>query len=335
MSNRLTFSLASLILVCALVLGAGFVDEAHAQADFGTASIADQVYTEAIEITDLVLPTATNADGYTLEPTAGTGTGALTGFDGLSFDATTRTISGTPTVAANRLLFTYTAVDDDGDNAVLTFTIEVKANTAPAFADNADIDDQVIKIGKDINITNLPEATDDDDGDTIHYNLSFADSGGLPAGMLFDPIRRQIFGRVSAAGVAGQHSLAYTAEDLANNVATIEFVVTVEVDAEPTFGNETIPDMVFKVGEVIEDKFLPEATDTNTGDELTHTLAPSLPAGLEYIQSARLLRGTPTAVKAKTEYTYTVTDPDGNTAELTFNLTVRTDPCVCGLGKHS
>ena len=66
-------------------------------------------------------------------PAASAGTGALTYSlspalpTGLTFDATTRTISGTPTVAATETTYTYTATDasDPPDTASLTFTLTV------------------------------------------------------------------------------------------------------------------------------------------------------------------------------------------------------------------
>ena len=66
-------------------------------------------------------------------PAASAGTGALTYSlspalpTGLTFDATTRTISGTPTTASTETTYTYTATDtsDPPDTASLTFTLTV------------------------------------------------------------------------------------------------------------------------------------------------------------------------------------------------------------------
>ena len=48
--------------------------------------------------------------------------------------------------------------------------------------------------------------------------------------------------------------------------------------------------------------------------------------------STRLLSGTPSATKVQTTRTYTVTDGDGDTAALSFMLTVKVDtnPCLTG-----
>lgn len=64
-------------------------------------------------------------------PEASGGTGELTYSvsalpEGLSFDAVTRTITGTPTAATDGAVdVVYTATDEDGTTDTLTFTITV------------------------------------------------------------------------------------------------------------------------------------------------------------------------------------------------------------------
>ena len=317
MSNRLTFSLVSLVLIFALTFSAAFVDEAQANADFEGKTISDKVFTEDIDVGTITLPTAKNADSYRLTDLP----------SGLSFDATARTITGDAEEPSGRSVYTYTAVDDDANDATLTFTIEVKANKAPKFATDAEIKDLVLKIGIDAEpLVDFPTATDPDAGDELTYSLD----GTLPNGVQFDPFQQRFVGRPTTENTSSV-GYTYTATDRDSNTATLTFNITaVEANAKPTFGTgatrESIANMTLKVDEAIKDTFLPPATDANTGDELTYTLPGTLPTGLEYIESARLLRGTPTAVKAETEYTYTVTDPDGNTDELKFKITVRADP---------
>ena len=82
-------------------------------------AIDDQSYTQNTAIATLALPTATGGDGvltYALSPSPP---------DGLTFDASGRTITGTPTVVTAETSYTYTATDEDGDTATVTFTITV------------------------------------------------------------------------------------------------------------------------------------------------------------------------------------------------------------------
>ncbi len=90
---------------------------------FGDATIADQSYTKDVAIKALTLPQATGGSGvitYSLSP-------ALPA--GLSFDSSTRTISGTPTAASAKTAYTYTATDGT-DSVTLSFSVEVTEGMA-------------------------------------------------------------------------------------------------------------------------------------------------------------------------------------------------------------
>ena len=88
-------------------------------------------------IADWVLPEASDGDGELTYSVL-----ALPA--GLEFDASTRTLGGTPTEATDgAVAVTYTATDDDDDTATLTFTIAIlEEGTVPIFAADASIDDQ-------------------------------------------------------------------------------------------------------------------------------------------------------------------------------------------------
>ena len=86
---------------------------------FGTVTIADQNYEASTAISPLTLPAAIGGNGaltYSLAPNV----------PGLSFDATTRQLTGTPTTVGTYAM-TYTVTDDDGDVDSLGFTITVEA----------------------------------------------------------------------------------------------------------------------------------------------------------------------------------------------------------------
>ncbi len=94
-------------------------DDANTTPDFGTLTIADHNWPKDVEIAPLTLPVATGGNGalaYSLSP----GLPA-----GLNFDATTRTVSGTPTASQALALYTYTVTDADGSTASLTFNLVV------------------------------------------------------------------------------------------------------------------------------------------------------------------------------------------------------------------
>ena len=95
-------------------------------------------------------------------------------------------------------------------------------------------------------------------------------------------------------------------------------------DAMPTFGNATVADQTWIVN-VITTRTLPEAAG---GDgALTYHLTPSPPAGMTYTASTHTLSGTPTTSAGTVAYTWTATDADGDTADLSFGITVT--PAFC------
>ena len=69
---------------------------------------------------------------------------------------------------------------------------------------------------------------------------------------------------------------------------------------------------------------LPAATGGDSGATFTYTLTPALPTGLRFNARTRKITGYPTANTTRAEYTYTVTETDGDKASLKFDLWVRT-----------
>ena len=95
---------------------------------FAGITVLPQVYFQGATLPGPVLPAALGGDApirYTLDP-------ALP--PGLTFDAATRAISGTPTETLASTVFTYTAVDTDSDTASLTFTLSVSTISLDADA---------------------------------------------------------------------------------------------------------------------------------------------------------------------------------------------------------
>ena len=93
---------------------------------FGTTTIPDQTYTVGTAIPTLQLPAASGGNSpltYTVTP-------ALPA--GLTFAATTRQLTGTPTTATGATTYTYTVTDADQDTATLTFALTVVDPNLPA-----------------------------------------------------------------------------------------------------------------------------------------------------------------------------------------------------------
>ena len=276
------------------------------------AEVDDQTYTAGTAIDDLVLPAASG------------GTGALTYSilsvlpAGLSFDASTRTISGTPSAATDGAVeVTYLVTAEGGAAAVLTFSITVNAGISSSFgfADNAAIADQTYTAGAAIAPLVLPAAS----GGTgaLTYRLV-----GLPAGLSFDASTRMLSGTPSAA-TDGAVEVTYLVADEGGSLDLLTF--SIKVNPGLVFGNFGFGKVVptashdeakireFVVGQRVESLALPAASGGTA--PLTYSLSPALPAGLTFDVATRTIAGTPRAA-SETVYTYTVTDANGASASL-------------------
>ena len=255
----------------------------------------------------ITLPTATGGDEaltYALTP-------ALP--SGLTFDATTRELSGTPGEIMDETEYTLTATDTDGDATTLTFTLAVVEDRLPSFSDSTRVAAQRHEQGTAIAPLTLPTATGGDEA------LTYALTPALPSGLTFDATTRVLSGTPQEALDATEYTL--TATDADGDVATLTFTLAVIADRLPAFGDGTrIAAQRYFIGGNVR-VTLPEATG---GDgTLVYILLPALPKGLRFDSVTHTISGTPSKVLTETEYTLSAFDADGDFASLTFTLEVQ------------
>jgi len=186
------------------------------------ATIADWSYAVGTELVSLVLPEATGGVGdltyrVSVLPT------------GLSFDAATRTISGTPTEATDgEVTVIYTATDRNGNAARQTFTIAIRAAAAAvlAFAEGAAIADQTYTAGTAIADLVLPEAMGGA-GDLRYQVLT------LPAGLSFDGATRTLSGTPTDTTNCAVE-VTYMVTDRNRDAAALTFSITVNALERPS-----------------------------------------------------------------------------------------------------
>ena len=284
---------------------------------FGDATTPAQTYIAGLAIEPLTLPAATGGNGaitYTLTPA----------IPGLTLDAATGVLTGTPTTVAVATMYTYTAGDTDGttgsgDEDTLMFSITVEANTVPAFSVTS-ITNQSYLADSVITPLTLPLATGGN-GAPITYSLV----GALPAGLTFD-------GAASPPTITGTPTtpaaatVVYAANDGDSDMTltdevTLTFTITIIADTAPAFAVPSIPDRFFFLNEVVA-LTLPAATNGNGAS--TYTLTPTLPAGLTFNATARTITGTASTPATAQTFTYTALDTDADTATLTINIGVDT-----------
>ena len=313
------------------------------------ASIANLSLTRNAAMTAVTLPAASAGNGpttYNISP-------ALPA--GLSFDASTRVLSGTPTEISASATYTYAAWDGDDNTAdsdqdTLTFTIVVAAepDSAPSFGSSTIAN---LSLTQNTAIPSpgvtLPAATGGNGA------LTYALSPALPDGLSFTASTRVLSGTPTQA--AAEATYTYTVSDSDNNTAAsdeaaLTFTITVVAASQPPTDPPTDPpptdppsredtapafadgariaDLSLTQNTALTAVTLPAASGGNGA--LAYAITPALPAGLSFTASTRVLSGTPTQTAAEARYTYTVSDGDANTAAsdtdtLTFTITVSED----------
>ena len=332
-----------------LSFGDSEAPEATSLAFADGASVADVMSTAGAAITSVELPAAAGGTGdisYSVSDLPA----------GLAFDATTRTISGTPAEVSEQTEVTYTATDGAGATAALTFSITVNLPlsfgdseavapepepapeaTSLAFADGASVADVMSTAGTAITSVELPAAA----GGTGDISYSVSD---LPAGLAFDATTRTISGTPAEVSEQTVVEVTYTATDGAGATAALTFSITVNLPLSfggfagkvnaagkviPTASHDgaEIRAFVVGVGQRVEDLVLPAGTGGTAPH--TYSLSPALPAGLSFDAATRTISGTPMA-EAEPVYTYAVTDANGASA----TMQIQTLPAVFALANN-
>ena len=227
----------------------------------------------------------------------------------MSFSASTRVLSGTPTATQSAATYTYKVRDRNGDEATDEFTIAVEEDTSPTLAATSDqswFKDAAVSL-------TLPAASNGNE--PLTYTLT----GTLPTGVSFSASTRVLSGTPTATQSAETYT--YKVRDRDGDEATDVFTIAVAIDSQPSL--PAVGDRNWVKGDVTK-KWLPEANSGNT--PLTYTLSGTLPTGMTFDASTRLISGTPSAAQTAKSYTYKVRDADGDEATSKFSITVVTDP---------
>ncbi len=179
---------------------------------FGAATVADQTLSRDKAMPVLALPEASGGDGpltYAIAPALPTG---------LSLDMATRTVSGAPYAQQAATTYSWTASDEDGDSASLSFSIAVEYDFQLSFG-VATVANRTFTQGAAITAFTLPKATGGNGA------LSYALTPDLPAGLMLDMATRTVSGTPTAALAATIYS--WTATDADGDTASLEFSIEV------------------------------------------------------------------------------------------------------------
>ena len=252
------------------------------------------------------LPTAeTNLENVVYALSNNTGVGVTTGLGipGMSYNPTTRVLSGTPSRNASTDL-RYSATADGLTTAVLfSFTVQedAVADTDPVLPD---IPNYMGSVQNYVDIQ-LPPAIGGNP--PLDYTLT-----GLPATLTYSRITRRIRG---VPEVAQTYPLVYTVTDTDRDTDSKNFSLQIQSRANQRPILPSIRDRNVIVNEMA-DILLPSATG---GDPpLTYTLT-GLPSTLAFNSNTRDITGTPRLIEDY-QLTYRVEDNDGDFDQEVFTL---------------
>ncbi|WP_331345210.1 putative Ig domain-containing protein [Cellvibrio sp. UBA7661] len=268
------------------------------------------------DVGDTLTYTATMADGS-----------ALPGW--LSFNATTRTFSGTPANADVGTISIKVTADDGNGGTPATDTFDIviaNSNDAPTIA--TAISNQNATEDSAFNFTFAANTfADQDVGDSLTYTAQLAGGGPLPAWLNFDSATRTFSGTPTNAHV-GSVSIDVIADDGNGGTVTDTFTITVaNTNDAPTVAN-IIPNQNATEDAAFNFQFAANTfADVDAGATLTYSAelngGGGLPTWLSFDSATRTFSGTPANSDVGT-ITIDVTADDGNggTVSDTFTITV-------------
>lgn len=226
---------------------------------------------------------------------------------GLSFNATTGVVSGTPTAAQARTVHTVTA-SDGVVAATATITLTVTGSTALSPTPQV----VMARVGTAITATTAYTVTG------LGTSRTFTVSPTLPAGLAIASATGVISGTPTATSATTAYTV--TASDGTSSATARVSITVLAVGATAPSITPATQTVTGSVGTAITPTR--SFSDTDFGGVKEFSISPALPAGLVLNTVTGIISGTPTAAQAAA--THTITAQDGSvsaTATVTVTIT--------------
>ena len=205
---------------------------------------------------------------------------------GLSFNTTTRVISGTPTATGSGTITIRATNSQNTADWTMAYTTSAQSVT-PSFSDNTG-DAQTWTQNQAITPITVPAAS----GTPTPTYAVFVNTP--PAGITFNPTTRVISGTPTGTGSGTIRIRATNSQGHAD--WTIDFTISAQLVA-PSFADPTGDAQTWTVNTAIASITVPAASGNPTP---TYAVVGSLPSGLSFNTSTRVISGTPTATGSGT-----------------------------------
>ena len=234
-----------------------------------------QAWTTGAAITSITVPTATGHPTPTY-----TQVGSLP--TGLSFNGSTRVISGTPTASGTGTIRIRATNSQGSDDWTVAYSITDPPPEAPVFADDTGTA-QAWTTGVAITSISVPTATG--------FPVPSYTSTGLPAGVSFDPNTRVISGTPTSAG-SGTITISAT-----NAGGTDDWTVAYSTTNDPpVFSPASGNARTWRLNTTNVNFTVPNPG----GNPSPSYTATGLPAGVTFNANTRVVSGIPTALSSGT-----------------------------------
>ncbi len=292
-------------------------------------AIADQTFAEDstlnLHITSSVFKDADAGDSLTY--TASLSSGAYLP-SWLSFDAATRTFSGTPDngdVGAIDVMIT--AADSSSESVSDTFTITItNTNDAPTLVN--DISNQTIAEDSALNFQLASNVfADVDQGDSLTYTASLSSGATLPSWLSFNAATQTFSGTPANSDVGTIYVIATGTDSGSQSVSDTFSITITNTNDAPSVAN-AISNQTFAEDSTLNFQLASNVfSDEDEGDSLSYAATllsgVALPSWLDFNATTRTFSGTPTnSDVGAIDVMITATDSSLESVSDTFTITI-------------